>query len=74
MADVVQILGESDWDDQDLLTIDEAHGRLREEIEAIEARLASATASTEGALMARAAALRECLARIDAGPTDRART
>ena len=28
-----EMLGESDWDDEDLLTIDEATGRLGEEVE-----------------------------------------
>lgn len=33
--DEARILGDSDWDDQDLLTLDEAQFRIKEEIEAV---------------------------------------
>ncbi|SFT82051.1 hypothetical protein SAMN05660657_03261 [Geodermatophilus amargosae] len=40
----IRILGESDWEDEDLLTHDEAVERLREEIETEQAFLESAAA------------------------------
>ena len=43
MSDI-RILGESDWEDEDLLTHEEAGERLREEIQAEQAFLASAAA------------------------------
>ncbi|WP_157120561.1 hypothetical protein [Nocardia fusca] len=41
MDRVVEIIGESDWEDQDLLTHDEAGERLRAEVADSEARIAA---------------------------------
>jgi hypothetical protein len=50
----IRILGESDWEDEDLLTHDEASERLREEVRAEQAFLESAAAEEQPLAAARA--------------------
>ncbi len=45
----VRTLGESDWDDQDLLTLDEAQFRLKEEIDVVSKELAALTNDSDPA-------------------------
>ena len=62
-------LGESDWEDEDLLTHEEAGGRLRDEIEAELAFLAAAVDQSSPAVRraeARVAAMRRRVEYIDA--------
>ncbi|MCW2495128.1 hypothetical protein [Jatrophihabitans sp.] len=70
MAEIPE-LGESDWEEEDLLTLDEAGVRLREELANELASLATAGAddSTPRVLRARAriAAIRSRLSYIDEG-------
>ena len=47
MADPERYLGESDWDDLDLITQDEAAYRFDEELRQIDAALASGPSATE---------------------------
>lgn len=75
LADEIDlVLDESDWEEQDLLTIDEAGGRLDEEIAALDAQIA---ASSDGNATARLAARRDAISAvrvaIAAGPTELAR-
>lgn len=62
----------SDWTDIDLLTRDEAYGRLREEITAVDARLAEIGESGEGPerdlLTSRLRALREAAGELTDRP------
>lgn len=57
-------LGASDWEDDDLLSIEEAGDRIREEMAEIRRRLEGSglSAPERGRLEARMNALRECLA------------
>lgn len=67
-------LGESDWDDQDLLTIDEARGRLDEEIAALDVQIAASPDENAAArLVARRDAINAVRVTIAAGPTELAR-
>ena len=63
-------LGESDWEDEDLLTHDEAGARLREEIAIEEAALREAGGGASAACVQRSrtrlAAMRSRLEKIDA--------
>lgn len=69
----VEFLGESDWDEQDLLTIDEAAERLEQELVALATALDGAGESEGSGLRARHRALSATLANIRSGPTDLAR-
>lgn len=62
------VLGESDWEDEDLLTHEEAGIRLREEIAATEAKVVGSGANPTTAQRAqiRLSAMRRRLERIDA--------
>jgi hypothetical protein len=70
-----EMLGESDWDDQDLLTIDEASFRLRHEIQECENKLKELVGPRGGCssevirVQQRLADLKDCLAGVSAGPT-----
>ena len=67
-------LGDSDWDEQDLLTIDEAGGRLDEEIAALDAQIAaSSDRDATAKLVARRDAVNAVRVTIAAGPTEVAR-
>ena len=61
-------LGESDWEDQDLLTLDEAGERLEEELSAVTGELEAAKAAGDDdaaqRLQARAQAVGEALDRV----------
>jgi hypothetical protein len=61
-----RILGESDWDDEDLLTIDEATARLDEEIKSARRRVEQADTSSAPAERARLEALIRAAERIRA--------
>lgn len=63
-----RVPGESDWEDEDLLTHEEAGIRLREEIAATEAIVAGGGANPATARRAqiRLAAMRRRLERVDA--------
>ncbi len=68
------VLGESDWDEQDLLTIDEAGGRLEEELEVLDVRIAeSSDANATARLLARRDAIKAVRVSIASGPTELAR-
>lgn len=75
MADEIDpVLGESDWDEQDLLTIDEAGGRLDEEIAALDAQIAASSDENATArLVARRDAINAVRSTMTAGPTELAR-
>lgn len=66
----IRILGESDWDDQDLLTLDEAQFRIREEIEAIEANLQTEESSVDEAARLRMARRLKLLRALDESYTE----
>lgn len=68
-----QNFGESDWDEQDLLTIDEASERLEGELAAIDRQIAGLTDEDGAGLRSRRQALAITLQNIKAGPTDLAR-
>ncbi len=73
-VDTESILGESDWEEQDLLTIDEAGGRLETEIATLDEQIAaSADGDAAEALRARRNAIEAVRVSIAAGPTDLAR-
>ncbi|MFE0748900.1 hypothetical protein [Gordonia sp. NPDC058843] len=73
-VDTESILGESDWEEQDLLTIDEAGGRLEAEIATLDEQIAaSADEGAAEALVARRNAIEAVRVSIAAGPTDLAR-
>jgi hypothetical protein len=57
----IRILGESDWEDEDLLTHDEAGERLREEVEVEQAFLESAAAEQQPLAAARSRARLEAM-------------
>ncbi len=57
----IPVLGESDWEDEDLLTHDEAGERLREEVQAEEAFLESAAAEEQPLAAARSRARLEAM-------------
>jgi hypothetical protein len=67
-----RVLGESDWEDEDLLTHEEAGVRLREEIEREKAaiRAAGGDEAEAAARRARIAAMGRRLARIDTALSD----
>ncbi|WP_448624499.1 hypothetical protein [Geodermatophilus sp. URMC 64] len=73
MSDI-RILGESDWEDEDLLTHDEAGERLREEVQAELAFLESPAAEQQPLAAARSRArveaMRERLASSDRALAD----
>ena len=79
-ASVPRDAGESDWDDQDLLTLEEAGHRLQEEIHLAEERLAQArrepgaTPAALDALQRRLDALVSAQQRNDGGASPLART
>ncbi|ETD33305.1 hypothetical protein [Williamsia sp. D3] len=65
-----QPLGESDWDDQDLLTIDEASERLVGEISTLRESLQSQPAGVEhDKLTARLRAMESVLESLKQGPS-----
>jgi hypothetical protein len=70
-----EMLGESDWDDQDLLTIEDAMGRVRHELEACRAALAHGdlTEEASGVTQARIRVLEAHVAVLDLGATPLAR-
>ncbi|MDT0202705.1 hypothetical protein [Nocardioides sp. AE5] len=68
-----QILGESDWDEQDLLTIDEAGERLEQEIAELDKAIEAADDSAVPVLRQRRDAIETIRASIAAGPTELAR-
>lgn len=68
-----QNLGESDWDEQDLLTIDEASERLEGELAAIDRQIAGLTEEDGGRLRSRRQALALTLENLKTGPTELAR-
>lgn len=61
---VDRMLGESDWEDQDLLTIEEATSRLDDEVATYQARVGRLVA--DGAPEAEVSAARERLAALSA--------
>lgn len=71
--DPIQSLGESDWDEQDLLTIEEAGERLERELATLEERLRVSGDNADPALRERHRALAATLVNIRSGPTDVAR-
>jgi hypothetical protein len=73
-----RFLGESDWDEQDLLTLDEAGERLRVEIAATQRSLeelrrsGASDPAVVSAVTARLEALRTCMESVAAGPSPKA--
>jgi hypothetical protein len=68
--DGTQVLGESDWEDEDLLSIDEASQRLEAEISHLRASLEQQGGGTErDTLATRLGALERVLQSVQAGPT-----
>jgi hypothetical protein len=67
--------GRSDWEDQDLLTIDEAGERLRDELRSVREQLAGVGAADPGRdrLERRIRVLEACLDGLNQGPTELAR-
>jgi hypothetical protein len=64
----------SDWDEQDLLTIDEASERLVDELAGLKQRIeAEQDAETRSRLETRSTQLEASLASIRSGPTELAR-
>ena len=66
-----QILGESDWEDQDLLTIDDARVRLQEELAACLQSLGAQGLSSDASAAEadRVKVLRRRLVELERGPT-----
>lgn len=68
--DESQMLGESDWEDEDLLSIDEASQRLASEISLLRASLEQVGDAVErDKLVTRLGALERVLQSVQAGPT-----
>ena len=68
--DSVELLGESDWDEQDLLTIAEASERLESEITTLRAAIDAQSDTVErNALSARLSAMQRVYESIRRGPS-----